>query len=136
MTLQEVQAFFERKIQIDAEIQDIACAVADIRKTLYKGHPVECYVDYVMEGQEITAHFELRHCGCCPPDDLYVSFPMSYLWTPNCIEIEKASWEAHLVAQAAAKAAADAAEEEQRRADKERKDREQYERLKAKYEGK
>ena len=136
MTQEEAVQAIQAQQRLAALMRMIGVTVADIQKTMYKRKASDCYENYEIDDQagEITAHFSESRCGCCPNEELYVSFPFSYLWTENFAEIETEAHAERL--RKAERAAAEKKRREEKAAieKKEDNDLKTYERLKKKYE--
>jgi hypothetical protein len=116
---------------LDSRIREIAVIVTGIRQALIKPEQFsESFRDWKIDGDTVTVQFEEMLCGCCGPEYSSVTYPVSFLWTPQYTEIEQQSWNDKLEAEAKAKAL----EQVATKTKAEQREREMYERLRQKFE--
>jgi len=133
MTKEEILAYVDQSVWIETRVREVACKVIGIRKLLWKERPESAYIRYEFTTTgTIMAYFEEWSRG--ETDHEEIEFPIWYLWTEGFEDTETAWWaECERVRIERAKAA----ELQQAAAIKlstEAKERELYERLKAKFE--
>ena len=134
MTEQQVRTIVEGYAEIQTLARDTAISVAKIRKVIQNRRTEDCYINFGIHGETVHADFEESHCSCCSPEYHTVEFPLMYLWRDDFADIETASWNAHIEAERAAKAEAEAAEQKRRAEALEASNRRLYEQLKSMYE--
>lgn len=86
-TPDQMREMYETYKSFDEYMREFIITFAEDIENIHD-HSGDVYEISIEEGRVEGTIYRPAHCSCCN-DDVYISFPVEYLWTPNWIELER-----------------------------------------------
>lgn len=128
ITPTELEQYTDISRRLHDRIEVLAVNVAQIRNISGK------FESYTTENDgTIEIMYADQRCSCCGPEYEIAIIPVSYLWTPNFVDVERAAYAESIAEAARQKEINDQIEAEDRRVKREQAEWQTYQRLSEKF---